>query len=580
MAQRLRDRLLTGLDKENNVVNPQIVADVLSQLDNIQITKEELEATRLGKHINELRKRTSDKQIGSRAKSLIKKWRNTFVQNPTGPAASQPPPQSVNNHVQNAQHQNVSSKSNGQEPPPGGGNGLLRHKQAAAISRATSGSLPSSASTSPALPSSRPGTPGGGLPVIHKRTSPPASQQNQGPPARSNGTSLVNGNASSLKRPRPGLGNSLDDDDEEIDVVEVQPNAKRARLVNGHHAGENSAAAATSRKANHCDNSSSQAPTQSNNHHLNNRQQSKQVNKQNPSNTSVISKTNNAERPTPGRRKSSAAGGGAGGVGGGRGGGSGGLDGHGVALNEGTDLLKRQMQSVQSVKRVKTTQELVQELAMRTTTSPGLQHRSGHSGGGEVNQSQKQHQQPVASEETREELMNRFFDSQNGSLNSSSTTGGGNKKLSEAASDAISPPTSLGVPSPPSLVTSQSRPKHDVTAANSHDLSGSDRPETVEDVLSRLPPVNVEAVLAQMEVEAEDQPDSDDDVDIPGLIPVKRPEPAAVTSSDVRRFNDEPTESFNGNFGHDGDFKEWHEVVSKTTLGGDLIHILPYSVID
>ena len=67
---------------------------------------------------------------------------------------------------------------------------------------------------------------------------------------------------------------------------------------------------------------------------------------------------------------------------------------------------------------------------MRTTTSPGLQHRSGHSGG-EVNQSQKQHQQPVASEETREELMNRFFDSQNGSLNSSSTTGGGNKKLSE-----------------------------------------------------------------------------------------------------------------------------------------------------
>ena len=74
----------------------------------------------------------------------------------------------------------------------------------------------------------------------------------------------------------------------------------------------------------------------------------------------------------------------------------------------------------------------------------------------------------------------------------------------------------MGVPSPPSLVTSQPRAKHDVTAANSHDLSGSDRPETVEDVLSRLPPVNVEAVLAQMEVEAEDQPDSDDDVDIPG----------------------------------------------------------------
>ena len=77
-------------------------------------------------------------------------------------------------------------------------------------------------------------------------------------------------------------------------------------------------------------------------------------------------------RPTPGRRKSSAAGGGAGGVGGGRGGGSGGLDGHGVALNEGTDLLKRQMQSVQSVKRVKTTQELVQVRPNKGHVKPGL----------------------------------------------------------------------------------------------------------------------------------------------------------------------------------------------------------------
>jgi hypothetical protein len=39
-------------------------------------------------------------------------------------------------------------------------------------------------------------------------------------------------------------------------------------------------------------------------------------------------------------------------------------------------------------------------------------------------------------------------------------------------------------------------------------------------------------------------------------------------------------ESVNGNFNHDGAFKEWHEVVTKETVNGDLLYILPYSVID
>merc|ERR1711978_31465 len=37
-------------------------------------------------------------------------------------------------------------------------------------------------------------------------------------------------------------------------------------------------------------------------------------------------------------------------------------------------------------------------------------------------------------------------------------------------------------------------------------------------------------------------------------------------------------ESVNGNFDHDGAFKEWHEVVTKETVNGDLLYILPYSV--
>ena len=100
--------------------------------------------------------------------------------------------------------------------------------------------------------------------------------------------------------------------------------------------------------------------------------------------------------------------------------------------------------------------------------------------------------------------------------------------------------------------------------------------------MAKLPPIDVEAVLAEMAREAEMEPDldSDDDMEMEGLIPVKKPEPKTVTEDLVERLHQGQTESFNGNFAHDGDFKEWHEVVSKTTLGGDLIHILPYSVID
>ena len=165
------------------------------------------------------------------------------------------------------------------------------------------------------------------------------------------------------------------------------------------------------------------------------------------------------------------------------------------------------------------------------------------------------HQQSVE-EETREELMNRFFDSQDGTSRKSS------------AKDALSPPTSLGVPSPPSeppLMASLS--------------SASKKEDSVEEVMSRLPPIDSEAVLAEMAAEGEEE-EEDDGLEMEGLIPVKIPDPVSVTDEMVAKLNSSQTESFNGNFGHDGEFKEWHEVVSKTSLGGDLLHILPYSVID
>lgn len=98
---------------------------------------------------------------------------------------------------------------------------------------------------------------------------------------------------------------------------------------------------------------------------------------------------------------------------------------------------------------------------------------------------------------------------------------------------------------------------------------GGDR--TVEEILSRLPPINADNV----EWEGSDSP--------PGSPPAK-----TVTEDDINRLHNEQVEGVNGVVNHssqvlkdrDIDFREWHETVSRTSYQGDLLHILPYVVID
>lgn len=51
------------------------VLSVICALEGTTITKEQLEATRLAKYINQLRRRTKNESLARRAKSLLKKWR-------------------------------------------------------------------------------------------------------------------------------------------------------------------------------------------------------------------------------------------------------------------------------------------------------------------------------------------------------------------------------------------------------------------------------------------------------------------------------------------------------------------------
>lgn len=82
----IKDKLLKALDEDNNVVDMAAVIEVISLLERTPITKDTLERTRLGKYINELRKRTSNEPLARRAKELVKSWRRLLPcdQTPNG----------------------------------------------------------------------------------------------------------------------------------------------------------------------------------------------------------------------------------------------------------------------------------------------------------------------------------------------------------------------------------------------------------------------------------------------------------------------------------------------------------------
>ncbi|KAK0168099.1 hypothetical protein PV327_001933 [Microctonus hyperodae] len=93
----LTDRLLKSLDKEYNVVDMGAVVDVITALEKTTITKEVLEITRLGKYINELRRKTTNDALAKRAKDLVRKWREMVLpsSHPTTISHQPPPPSSI-----------------------------------------------------------------------------------------------------------------------------------------------------------------------------------------------------------------------------------------------------------------------------------------------------------------------------------------------------------------------------------------------------------------------------------------------------------------------------------------------------
>jgi len=443
----IKEKLLKALDKEYNVVDMVTVLEIVSLLEKTPITKEALETTRLGKYINELRRKTTNDALAKRAKDLVRRWRDMIL----------PQTETTPQHNGSARLPATTSSSNRGPAQPRQG----------VISPAMS--IPST-TTSPAL--SQPSR-GEAVPKTHasnkrlrKETSP-----SEKPPAkmpRLNGSTF-----------RPDIGEcSRDSSDRASDGCEI---------------------------------------------------------------ISVVMKTDN--RPLSEKKK-------------GRKKGSKNHLGKEISQASSDDIVKEKLASITRTPKVKTTQELVAGLKSKTDGTLPVDNRA------EAN-CVLPHTQTDELTRNKTEHIAKFLRSQSEVVNDDSID------VMKSNQEELRPGTE-SIPSHSTVGPAQSSRASSTVPPSPAPEESIER--TVEEILSRLPPLDLEAIQWD---ESQSPPPSP-------------PPPCPVTEDDVLRLHSEHIECLNGCADHSGlktskgdeGFSEWHEVVSRTSYNGELLHILPYCVID
>lgn len=219
------------------------------------------------------------------------------------------------------------------------------------------------------------------------------------------------------------------------------------------------------------------------------------------------------------------------------------------------DIVKEKIASIARTPRVKTTQELLADLKSKTDGTLPAENQANLvncilPGSDELTRNKTEH-------------IAKFLRSQSELENEDSID------IMKTSHEELRPCTE-SLPSHSTVGPAQS-------SCTSSTVPPSPAPEesterTVEEILSRLPPLDLEAIQWE-------------DSQSPPSSP---PPPKQITEDDVLRLHNEHIECLNGCEDHsnlktkEGEigFSEWHEVVSRTSYNGELLHILPYVVID